>query len=661
MRNLFLLLMFFPIILHSENYSLNSPDGRLYLSVNSDDNLFYKVSLDGRIVIDSSRIDISADNSFLFGTDKCMVVDKKERSVNEHVNASFYRSSSVVDNFNELSLKWNNGWTVIFRAYNDGVAYRLVNTTGKACKIQSEYIEYKFSEDNDVIVPYVAKGDDGNFESQFFNSFENTYTECKMSEMNTGRLSFLPLLVKARDSINVCITESDLYNYPGLYLRKGDLNTLSGVHARYPKSTTQGGHNMLQQLVEERENYIALVEKGQSLPWRIAVISDKDTDIAASDLTYLLSSPSRICDTSWIRPGKVAWEWWNDWNIDGVDFVSGVNNPTYKEYIDFAADNGIEYVIFDEGWAVNLKADLLQVVGEINLEELVEYASSKNVGIILWAGYYAFARDMENVCRHYSDMGVKGFKVDFLDRDDQEMISFINDAAMMCAKYKMVLDIHGTSKPAGLNRTYPNILNFEGVYGMEQMKWSKSPDVQVIYDVTVPYIRQVAGPMDYTQGAMRNATRENYYPCYNEPMSQGTRCHQLALYVIFDSPLNMLCDSPSNYRREQDCTDLISSIPTVWDETRFLDGKIGEYIVTARRKGNTWYIGGITDWNSRKLNIDLSFIDNIENMDIVSYIDGHNAHRIARDYKKTTVALEKDALYNVSLAPGGGFLLVITQ
>ena len=659
-----ILLLSFLFFIFTSSYSIGyetySPDRRIVLSVDYNGALSYSVKHDGKPLIETSRIDLRISGNYQFDSSS-VIPTVSNSSVSDSINTLFYRSSLVYDNYNGLLLEYANGWHVEFRVYNDGVAYRLINNSKKKVDLQSELIEYNFPLECYSYIPYVAKGEDGDLESQFFNTFENTYTECKLSEMNPGRLSFLPLLVQTQDGVNVCITESDLYDYPGLYLRYTGSNKLSGIHAKYPKSTKQGGHNMLQKLVTEREDYIAVVDKGQSLPWRIAVISDSDVDIAASELTYLLSSPSKLSDTSWIRPGKVAWEWWNDWNIDGVDFVSGVNNSTYKEYIDFAAENNIEYVILDEGWAVNKEADLFQVVDDINLEELVEYASSKDVGIILWAGYYAFARDMENVCKHYSEMGVKGFKIDFLDRDDQEMISFIHDAAMMCAKYKMVLDIHGTSKPAGLNRTYPNILNFEGVHGMEQMKWSKSSDEQVKYDVTVPYIRQVAGPMDYTQGAMRNATRENYYPCNSEPMSQGTRCRQLALYIIFDSPLNMLCDSPSNYRKEQECTDLISSIPTVWDETRVLEGKIGEYIVMARRKGNTWYICGITDWSKRDLVIDLSFIPDIDRMNAVSYIDGCNAHRIARDYAKKVVKISNDCSYRVSMAPGGGFLLVITK
>ena len=284
-------------------------------------------------------------------------------------------------------------------------------------------------------------------------------------------------------------------------------------------------------------------------------------------------------------------------NLTGVDFVAGVNTATYMHYIDFADRNGIEYVILDDGWAADNGEDLMKINPEIDLPAIIAHAREKGVDIILWAGFRAFERDLENICRHYSEMGVKGFKVDFEDRDDQLMVSFNHRAAEVAAKNHLVLDLHGAYKPAGLNRTWPNVLNFEGVNGLENAKWSSLDQFDMVtYDVLIPFIRQVAGPMDYTQGAMNNGTRDTYRPVNTNPMSQGTRCRQLALYMVLNSPLNMMCDSPSHYEREQECTDFIASIPTVWDETVVLDAKMGNHIVTARRKGSDWYIGGINGW-----------------------------------------------------------------
>ena len=336
--------------------------------------------------------------------------------------------------------------------------------------------------------------------------------------------------------------------------------------------------------------------------------------------------------------------------------MAGINNDTYKHYIDFAARYGLEYVILDEGWAENGKADLFRVVSEIDLPMLVNYAKERNVGIILWAGYYAFERDMERVCSHYSAMGVKGLKVDFMDRDDQLVTDFYRRVAETCAKYRLVVDFHGAFKPAGLNRTYPNVLNFEGVFGLEQMRWAGLEWDQMRYDCEIPFIRQTAGPLDYTQGAMLNGCRDSFRPCWNEPMSQGTRCHQLALYIVLESPLNMLCDSPTNYEREPGYTRFVAAIPTVWDETRVLQGEVGEYIVTARRKGDTWYIGGITNWDARDIDVDISALG-ITNPTVELFTDGANAHRRGSDYDHRVVTSKRAQIH---LAPGGGFVARIT-
>lgn len=641
-----------------KQFTLVSPDGMLKTTITTGEQLTYDIVRNGKQILASSPISMTLDNGVVWG-EKTSLSGSSTKSVDRMIPSPFYRANELRDCYNELTLRFKKDWNVEFRAYNDGIAYRFVSRGKKPFNVVDERVGYRFLLDAVATVPYVKSGKDGDYDSQFFNSFENVYTTDQLSKLNKQRLMFLPLVVSLDEGVKVCITESDLENYPGLYLSTAEgENCLNGKHAPYPKRTVQGGHNQLQMLVKERESYIAKVDQPRSFPWRIAIVTTSDKDLAASNLSYLLAAPSRVEDLSWIKPGKVAWEWWNAWNLDGVDFVTGVNNPTYKAYIDFASANGIEYVILDEGWAVNLKADLMQVVKDIDLKELVDYAASKNVGIILWAGYYAFERDMENVCRHYAAMGVKGFKVDFMDRDDQEMTAFNYRAAEMCAKYKMILDLHGTHKPAGLNRTYPNVLNFEGVNGLEQMKWSPASLDQVKYDVMIPFIRQVSGPMDYTQGAMRNASKGNYYPCNSEPMSQGTRCRQLALYVVLESPFNMLCDSPGNYMRESESTEFIAEIPTVWDESIVLDGKMGEYIVTARRKGDVWYVGGITDWTARDIEVDCSFLGD-KAYDATLLKDGVNAHRIGRDYKRETFPVKNSSKLKIHLAPGGGFALKI--
>lgn len=634
-------------------YNVSSPDGKIKADISVGNDLSYSVTFDGKPVISESTLSMTLSNGTIWGKNpKVAKVSKK--SLNTKIPSPFYRADKLDENYNSTTINFKGGWGVEFRAYNDGIAYRFISSQKSPLIIADEEVCYNFPLDATSFVPYTKSRD----VDPYYNSFENEYEEVKLSGIDRNRLIFLPMTVDLGDNVKVTVTESDLEQFPGLYMTGCGNTSLKGSHARYPKISKQGGHNNLQMEVKERENFIAKTDGSRTFPWRVAIITDNDKNLAASNLSYLLASPSKVSDISWIKPGKVAWEWWNDWNITGVDFKAGINNDTYKKYIDFAAENGIEYLILDEGWAVNLKADLMQVVPEINLPELIDYARSKNVDVVLWAGYVAFDRDMENVCRHYANMGVKGFKVDFMDRDDQEIVDFVHRAAETCAKYNLILDLHGMYKPAGLNRTYPNVLNFEGVNGLEQMKWSTLDLNQVEYDVMIPFIRQVAGPMDYTPGAMNNGSKLTYQSNYYEPMSQGTRCRQLALFIVFDSPFTMLCDTPVNYDKEPECRDFIASVPTTWDETVIVDGKMGEYIVTARRKGDTWYVAGLTDWSPRELNIDLSFIGDTSGKAII-FKDGANAAKNAKDYNKESLTLDANKQLKINLAPGGGFAMII--
>ena len=642
-----------------KTYQLTSPDGKVETTITAGSTLAYSISVDGKQVLAPSALSMSLSNNSVWGTN--VKVKKAHRStINEEVPSPVYRATALPNHCNVLTLQCAGNYNVEFRAYNNGVAYRFVSRLKKPFNVNSEGVEYNLVGDCTCVVPYVKGFDANNPEGQFRNSFENTYTISPVSKLNPNRYCFLPLVVEAAEGIKLCLTESHLEDYPGLYLQAAEGNSLKGLSARYPKQLKQGGHNNLQMLVLEREQFIAKVNGERSFPWRIAMISRSDADMANNNLSYLLGAPCRLDDTSWIRPGKVAWDWWNDWNIGGVDFKSGVNTATYKHYIDFAGEHGIEYVILDEGWAVNLKADLMQVVPEINLKEIIDYAATKNVGIILWAGYRAFERDMENVCRHYSQMGVKGFKVDFMDRDDQIITDFYYRTAATCARYHLLVDFHGAFKPAGLNRTYPNAINFEGVFGLEQLKWMPKGHDQVTYDCQVPFIRQAGGPLDYTQGAMINSVKGAYAPSNSLPMSQGTRCHQLGLYMVFDSPLSMLCDSPTNYRiLGGDCTGFIAKVPTTWDETRVLAGEIGKYVVTARRKGSTWYVGGITNWDARDIKVDTSVLGS-GSWTMESFTDGINATRRADDFShKTATTVAAGSTIDLHMAPGGGFAIIL--
>ena len=647
-------------IVNSQNiYNLESPQKNINIKITVDkDFLKYSVTHGNTVVINDSPISIELSDGKILGANP-IVRSTKTEIINESIKADFYKKDYVENNYNELTLNFKGYYSVQFRAYDDGIAYRFCTKFPKQITIVKENISYNFDEDYTTYIPYVNPGNfyGDNISKQFFNSFENVYTITQISQIEDDKLAFLPVLVSLKDNKKVVITEANLEDYPGTYLRKNieNANSLSGIHANYPKTEEQGGYNMLQYLVKEREDYIAKVEGTRNFPWRCMIISEEDKELTNNDMVYRLAEPSRIEDNSWIVPGKVAWEWWNAWNIKDVDFESGINNETYKHYIDFAAEYGIEYVILDEGWAVNKKADLFEVIPEIDLIELVEYAESKGVGIVLWAGYVAIDRDMEEVCKYYSEMGIKGFKVDFIDRDDQKTVNFYYRMAETAAKYHLIIDFHGAYKPTGLSRTYPNVLNFEGVYGLENVKWNQNLDL-VTYETTIPFIRMLAGSMDYTQGAMRNANRDNYRAVWTEPMSQGTRCRQLAEYVVFESPFNMLCDSPSSYKDEDECAKYIAEIPTVWDETIAIDGKLGEYVIIARRSGDRWYVGGITNWEEREIEIDLSPL-NLKHDQAVEFRDGVNANKIAEDYVKSNVTVANDT-YKVKMSKGGGFVLI---
>lgn len=636
---------------------LKDPSGKIQLNVMLGNTVTYSVSHGEDVIIETSPISMTLTDGTVFGKEP-RLKKKKYRTENQMIYPPIYRKQSIKDHFNELTLDFKGGYSLVFRAYEDGVAYRFISDLKKPFMVESEQAVFNLP-NNPKVFAATPKGRkiDG-VENQYHSSFQNTYRHVELSKWDKSRLAFLPVLSESENGKKVCITEADLLNYPGMFLKvSSDNKGFYGEFAAYPKDISVEVRG-LKGMVKTREPYIAKVEGRTAFPWRVMVISEKDTDLLCSDMVYKLATPAAEADYSWIKPGKVAWDWWNDWNLYGVDFRAGVNTETYKYYIDFASKFGIEYVILDEGWAVAGPADLFQIVPEIDMEELIRYADSKKVGLILWAGYRAFDLDMERVCKHYSAMGIKGFKIDFMDRDDQYMVDFNRRCAETGAKYKLLIDLHGTHKPTGLQRTYPNAINFEGVHGLEEMKWAQPGTDQVTYDVTMPFIRMVAGPLDYTQGAMNNANKENFKAVYSEPMSQGTRCRQLAQYIIFDSPLNMLCDAPTNYLKEEECTKFIAAIPTVWEETKALCGEVGKYLAMARQKNDVWYVGALTNWDSRDMELDLSFLGEGEYKAEI-FEDGINADRVGKDYKRKVIPVPADRRLKIHMVSGGGHVMRI--
>lgn len=652
----FCIALILPLWVHSKEYEQISPNGKLQLTVTVDQGITIALKQDGIPILNPSSIAMTLGDGTMMGGEKAKVIRIQKKSIQEKIKAHFYKKDVIDDVFNALELKFRGNYSLIFRLYDDGMAYRFSHKgkRGKELLVKSELASYIFPSDFESFGSHV-NSEAKTFNEQYYNSFESTYSHHSLTKQNSKRLFLLPFLMKTPEGKSVCITEADLNDYPGMYLNNNPNHAqLNAFFAPYPKELKQGGHNMLQMEVITHENYLAKTVQNRSFPWRVFIVTDNDVELANTDMVYKLAEPSRLSDCDWIKPGKVAWDWWNDWNIYGIDFRAGINNDTYKYYIDFAAEHHIEYVILDEGWATNLKADMLDVIPEINLQELVDYGKERKVGIILWAGYYAFERDMENVVKHYAAMGVKGFKVDFMNRDDQLMVNFLYKAAKICSEHKMMVDFHGIYKPTGLNRTYPNVINYEAVFGLENMKWSPKTVDMVTHDVTLPFVRMIAGPMDYTQGAMKNVIRANYSPVWSEPMSQGTRCHQLGMYVVFESPLNMLCDNPSNYKREAECVNFMANVPTTWDASEIVEGEVAKYIVTVRRKGKDWFVGGLNNWDAREVTVDLSFLPE-GNYKIELFKDGINADRAGRDYKRVIMPVPANKKLVVKMSAGGGF------
>lgn len=638
-----------------KRFVISSPDNRLHSEIEvGNTGVRYNVKHDADLMLDFSRIGMKLDKGKNMGLSPNLS-GTQTQTVDQILNADVYKKKKIRDNYNELILNFKDNYQIIFRAYNEGIAYRFVSHQKGDFIVKDELAEFNFSDDYKAYIPYV-RDNVQSLESQLSNPFENIYAYDKISEWDISRLAFNPLLIEGINGKKVAILEADLLNYPGMFLYNDNQTaTMKAVFATYPKEIEQGGYLNLQGMVKSRESYIARFKGATSFPWRIVVVSERDEELADSDIVFKLATQPKG-DFSWVKPGKVAWDWWYAWNLEGVDFKTGINNDTYKYYIDFASRYGIEYIILDDGWSPKGDAELFKVIPEIDLPELVKYGKEKNVGLILWAGYYPFDRDLEEVCRHYSKMGIKGFKVDYMERDDQLMVNFHHRAAEVAARYHLLLDYHGTYKPTGLQRTYPNVINVEGVHGLEQMKFPPSTNVdQVTYDVTMPFIRMLSGPVDYTQGAMTNASRKNYRAVHDEPMSQGTRCRQLAQYIVFEAPLNMLCDSPTNYEREHECTEFISSVPTVWDNTNVLCGKISEYVVIARQKDDVWFIGALNNWEERSLELDLSFLGE-GNFKAEIFRDGTNASRYARDYKKEVINIPTNKKLKINMQSGGGFV-----
>jgi len=632
-----------------KTYSLQSPNKRLQVEVDAGVNLTWRIMLDGREVMRPSEIDIS--NAY-----QRAYRGKATASPVKHFKSTFktpfYRQSSVTSEYNETILTLGRGWTVVFRAFDEGIAYRFMCNGKMAETISYETAQFHFNGDNPTWLSYST-----NDKKPEAMAFQNIYDNMRPLKNAKEKPAFLPATV-ANAGVKLTILESDLKNYPGMFVKKSsDGESLEGWFAYYPSKFYKYPWRQ-QRYVIATEDYIAKTNgKEFATPWRIVAVTEKDTDMPVNNLVYALAEPAKTQDTSWIKPGKVAWDWWNDWNLKGVDFKAGINFDTYKYYIDFAAKNNIEYVVLDEGWYESKSGDIMNPIPEIRLPELIAYAKEKGVDIVLWTVFNVLDEHLDEAMLKYKAMGAKGFKIDFLDRDDQEAVELAYRIAEAGLRHQMVLDYHGYYKPTGMSRTFPNILNYEAVFGMEEVRWTELDNNMPLYDVTFPYIRMMAGRVDFTPGAMRNGTKDNWRAIYTAPVSMGTRCHQLACYVVHDSPFTMLCDAPTNYEKEQECVDMITSLPTVFDRTIIPYGRMGEYIVTAREKDGNWYVAGQTNWDARTLDLKFDFLDKGKTYHATIFRDGVNADHNAEDYKCEEADVDASTVMPIRMASGGGFVI----
>ena len=632
-----------------KKYVLSSPDGTLKVEISAGNELAYQVMHGNDTILSHSNIGLVLENGTIVGKTP-RITGERRRKKKYNIQSHFSRFKVFVATGNELDLKLKGGFGIIFRAYNEGVAYRFYTTQSSDIIIKEEQAEFNFKEDYTAYLPYTT-----NDKKPMAMAYQNVYDIIPLSKAQP-KLAFLPVTVDC-GSVKLTLLESDLEAYPGMFVQsqQGKYG-LKGVFAPYPAKTDFYPWRK-QEYVTETTDFISRSRGSRSYPWRVLAITEKDTDMPVNNLVYALASPNRIGDTSWIKTGKVAWDWWNDWNLKGVPFKAGINMDTYKYYIDFASRNGLEFIVLDEGWYDPKSGDMLTVIPELDLTELIAYGKSKGVEIVLWTVFNVLDSQLEAACKKYADMGIKGFKVDFLDRDDQTAVEMVYRIAEMTARYKLTLDLHGIYKPTGINRTYPHIINFESVFGMEEVKWTDIKNNMPLYDVTFPYIRMMAGPVDYTPGAMRNATKADWRAMYYTPASMGTRCHQLAAYIVHDSPFTMLCDAPTNYLNEQECVDFIASLPVEVDSTFIASGELGKYIVTVRKKDVNWYIGGMTNWDERDVQLDFSFLPEGMSYTAVLFKDGVNANKQAEDYRKETIRIDKDSRLTLHLASGGGFAM----
>jgi alpha-glucosidase len=622
-----------PFSLVAETFQLKSPDGRLVLQLDTDQQLQYQLAMDGQPLILPSAINLSFADGGQFGAN-AEVLRQQQTTVDEEVAPQIQLRTALIRNhYNELTLDFKQHFSLQLRAFNEGVAYRFIGKQPGTAELKSEQANFNFAPGTYSYFP---------FEKDFRTATQPTFTPLPAKNIDGAELGSLPALFVTK-GVNLLLTETDLQDYPGLWLKGHGDGRIYGVH---PFDLDNKG---------ELTNKIAQLSRQRNYPWRIIGVARSDAELFNIQLSYLLAEPSRIGAPGWIKPGKIAWDWYNENNFKGVDFKAGINTETYKYYADFAAKFGIENILIDDGWSSH--DDVLTVLPTIDVQAIIQHAKSKGVAVQLWVPWTGLDKNMAAAMALYKKWGVTGLKIDFMNSDSQSMVNFYWRAAAMAAKYQLMVNFHGAYKPAGIHRTYPNVLTREGVKGLENHKWSDV--ITPAHNLHIPFIRMIAGPMDYTPGAMRNAHRKDFNAVFSRPMSLGTRAHQLAMFVLYESPLQMLADTPSSYLAEPDIPAFISKIPTVWDNFKVLHANIGEYLVMARQRGNHWYLGGMTNDQPRSLPVVLDFLPP-GTYQLTLMKDGINAERHAEDYKLEKRVVKSGDTLDIPMVGGGGFAAILT-
>jgi alpha-glucosidase len=621
-----------------------SPNGAIKVSVTISDKIRYSVSYNADELFANNSMSLELKNDVL-GTNPKLISGKSSAGsqiIKPYISLKY---STITSQYNKLLLTFKGNYAVEFRAFNNGIAYRFITSKKDDIEILNEEVGLNFPANYNL---YVQQPEG------FKTAYEENYSAVS-SENWKSKMSTLPMLIDTKKKYKILVSESDLSDYPCLFLKGNGRNAISSTFPKAPLEFSEDGDRSLK--ITKEADYIAKTKGTRSFPWRYFVITTEDKQLIENTMTLQLASASVIKDPSWVKPGQASWEWWNDAAPYGpdVNFESGYNLETYKYYIDFAAKFGLKYIIMDEGWAKST-TDPYTPNPKVDVHELIRYGKEKNVGVVLWLTWLTVHNNME-LFKTFKDWGVKGVKIDFMDRSDQWMVNYYERIAKEAAKNELFVDFHGAFKPAGLEYKYPNIISYEGVRGLEQMGGTQPKN-----SVFLPFMRNAVGPMDFTPGAMISMQPESYSAERPNAGSIGTRAYQMALFVVFESGIQMLADNPTLYYRNLDCTEFITSVPTTWDETKALTAKVGELAVVAKRKGRKWFIGGITNGAEkvRNLQVNLDFLEKGNSYTMTYFEDGINAGRQAMDYRKKTKQVKSEDKIDIKMVRNGGYAAVIT-